>query len=137
MVTEMPPLDRNDEGKGSFAQYRYGLVPNNAKVTLRLAGSNPFQDELAGILDSGASPIETAMQRRTPQQDAVDAPIEVRLFAGSRVSGVVGFIPRGLESVVDEALSRLDIKGRRQRIPARIVRKGGMYRVELLMGETR
>jgi hypothetical protein len=137
MVTEIPSIDRNDEGKGSFAQYRFGLAPNNAKVTLRLAGSNPFQDELAGIVESAAAPIETAMQRRTPQQDAVDAPIEVRLFAGSRVSGVVGYVPRGLESVVDEALSRLDIKGRRQRIPARIVRKGGLYRVELLMGQTR
>lgn len=137
MVTELPPIDRNDVGRGSFAQYRFGLQPNNAKVTMILAGSNPFQDELAGIVESGAAPIETAMSRRTPQQDAVDAPIEVRLFAGSRVSGVVGYVPRGLESVVDEALSRLDITGRRQRIPVRIVRKAGRYRVELLMGLTR
>ena len=86
---------------------------------------------------SGAGPLETAISRRSMQQDAQDAPIEVRLFTGSRVSGPVGWVPRGLESIVDEALSRLDINGRKQRIPVEIVRKGGLYRVELLMGQTR
>ena len=38
---------------------------------------------------------------------------------------------------VDEALSRLDLNSRKQRIPAVIVRSGGRLRVELLMGQTR
>lgn len=133
----MTDFDRNDVGKGSFREYRYGLVPNNARVRMRLAGSNPAQDALREIVESGASPLETAISRRSPQEDAVDAPIEVRLFTGSRVSPPVGWIPRGLESIVDEALSRLDIAGRKQRIPVEIVRKGGLFRVDLLMGQTR
>lgn len=137
MAQEYPEVDRNDRGKGSFSQYRYGLVPNNARVRMRLAGSNPFQEELRAIVDSGASPLETAFSRRTQMEDSIDAPIEVRLFTGSRVSGPVGWIPRGLESIVDEALSRLDLASRKQRIPAQIVRQGGQFRVELLMGQTR
>jgi hypothetical protein len=130
-------FDRGDLGKGSFRDYRYGLVPNNARVRMRLAGSNPAQDALREIAESGAAPLETAISRRSQQEDATDAPIEVRLFTGSRVSPPVGWIPRGLESIVDEALSRLDIAGRKQRIPVEIVRKGGLFRVELLMGQTR
>ena len=137
MATELPEFDRNDVGKGSFNNYRYGLVPNNARVRLRLAGSNPYQEALKELVESGASPLETAVSRRSQQEDATDAPIEVRLFTGTRVSGPVGWIPRGLESVVDEALSRLDMAGKKQRIPAQIVRKGGLYRVELLMGQTK
>ena len=137
MASEYPEPDRNDRGKGSFSDYRYGLNPNNARVRMRLAGSNPHQDVLREIVESSAAPLETAISRRSQQQDAEDAPIEVRLFTGSRVSGPVGWIPRGLESVVDETLSRLDIAGRKQRIPAEIVRKGGLYRVELLIGQTK
>ena len=114
MALEFPDTDRNDRGKGSFAQYRYGLVPNTVRVRLRLAGSNPHQRELQGLLDSGAGPLETAFARRSQQEDRVDAPIEVRLFTGTRVSGPVGWIPRGLESIVDEALSRLDLNTRKQ-----------------------
>ena len=137
MATELPDFDRNDLGKGSFSNYKYGLVPNNARVRMRLAGSNPHQVALKEIVESGAGPLETAMGRRSQQQDAEDAPIEVRLFTGSRVSGPVGYVPRGLESIVDEALSRLDIHGKKQRIPVEIIRKGGLYRVELVMGATR
>lgn len=137
MVQEFPDVERNDRGKGSFSQYRYGLLPNNQRVRLRLAASNDYQRELQEILDSGASPLETAFSRRSQQEDSIDAPIEVRLFTGTRVSGPVGFIPRGLESIVDEALSRLDLNARKQRIPAVIVRSGGRLRVELLMGQTR
>lgn len=136
MSDELPEFDRNDRGKGGFSQYRYGLRPNNARVRMRLAGSNPYQAELAEILAHGSS-LETAFAKRTPQEDSVDAPIPVRLFTGARVSSTVGWIPRGLESIVDETLSRLDIAGRKQRIPAVIVRKGGLLRVELLMGQTR
>jgi len=134
MVTEMPEFDRNDRGKGSLHQYRGVLVPSNGRVRLRLAGSNPVQPLLAEIADAEA---ETAISRRSQKDEAVDAPIEVRLFTGSRVVGPVGWVPRGFESVVDEALSRLDIAGRKPRIPAAIVRKGGLYRVELLIGQTR
>ncbi len=136
MTIALPEFDRNDRGRGSFDNYRYALVPNNVRVRLRLAGSNAFQAELAELYAAG-NELETAISRRNQQQDAQDAPIEVRVFTGSRVSGPVGFVPRGLESVVDEALSRLDIRGRKLRIPARIVRKRGGYRVELLMGKTR
>lgn len=134
MVTEMPEFDRNDRGKGSLHQYRGVLVPSNGRVRLRLAGSNAVQPLLAEIADAEA---ETAISRRSQKDEAVDAPIEVRLFTGSRVVGPVGWVPRGFESVVDEALSRLDIAGRKPRIPAAIVRKGGLYRVELLIGQTR
>jgi len=137
MASDIPDFDRNDLGKGSFSHYRFALVPNNARVRLRLAGSNPHQQLLKEIAQGDANPLETAISRRTQQQDAEDAPIEVRLFTGSRVSGPVGWVPRGLESIVDEALSRLDIAGRKQRIPVEVVRKGGLYRVELLMGQTR
>ncbi|MDF1478936.1 hypothetical protein PYV02_07530 [Leifsonia sp. H3M29-4] len=134
MATEMPEFDRNDRGKGSLHQYRGVLVPSNARVRLRLAGSNAVQPLLAEIADAEA---ESAISRRSQKDEAVDAPIEVRLFTGSRVVGPVGWVPRGFESVVDEALSRLDMAGRKPRIPAVIVRKGGLYRVELLIGQTR
>ena len=133
----MPTHDRNDLGKGKLSQYRGVLVPNNARVRITLAGSNPYQHELKEIVESGATPLETAISKRSQQQEGQDAEIEVRLFTGARVSPPVGWVPRGLESVVDEALGRLDIQGRKQRIPVQIVRKGGLYRVELLIGATR
>lgn len=133
----MPTHDRNDLGKGKLSQYRGVLVPNNARVRITLAGSNPYQHELKEIVESGATPLETAISKRSQQQEGQDAEIEVRLFTGARVSPPVGWVPRGLESVVDEALGRLDIQGRKQRIPVQIVRKGGLYRVELLIGTTK
>jgi hypothetical protein len=135
MALEHPQFERGDLGKGSFKDYRLGLVPNNERVRMILAGSNPAQETLAQLF--GQEGLETATPRRTQAQDAADDPIEVRLFTGSRVSGPVGFIPRGLESVVDETLSRLDIAGRKQRIPVEIVFKRGSYRVHLLTGQTR
>ena len=133
----MPDLDRNDLGKGSLNHYRGVLVPVNARVRIRLAGSNAFQQELKAIVDSGGTQLATATSRRSQQQEGADTEIEVRLFTGSRVSGPVGMVPRGLESVVDEALSRLDMRDQKQRIPAEIVRKRGLFRVELLIGQTR
>jgi hypothetical protein len=133
----MAAFDRNDLGKGSLNQFRGVLVPVNARVRIRLAGSNQFQQELKQISDSGDAQLTTATARRTQQQEGADAEIEVRLFTGSRVTGPVGFVPRGLESVMDEALSRLDISGQNQRIPVEIVRKRGLFRVELLIGLTR
>ena len=132
-----PVFDSNDRGKGSLSQYRGVLQPTNARVRIRLAGSNPHQETLRDIVDSGASPLETAIGKRTQQEEGQDAPIEVRLFTGSRVSAVVGMVPRGLEAVVDETLGRLDTLGRKPRIPVEIIRKGGLYRVELLIGLTK
>ncbi len=130
-------LDRNDRGKGSLSDYRGVLEPANARVTIRLAGCNLYQAELAAILALGAENLETATARRSLEQERVDAPIEVRLFTGTRVSGPVGWVPRGLESVIDETLARLDVRGKKQRIPVAVVSKGGKYRVDLLVGLTR
>jgi hypothetical protein len=102
-----------------------------------LADSSAHQDELAAVLESGDTAVETAMPARSIEQERVDAEIEVRLFTGRRVSGVVGIVPRGLESVVDENVRRLDDRGDKPRIPARITGSPGSYRVELLMGAIR
>lgn len=128
-------LPKEDRGFGSFDQYRYDLRPRNRRVTIVLANSDPYQDELRTIVEAGDAQAETAISPRTVQQEGVDAPIEVRLFTGRRVSGVVGSIPRGLESIVDETLRRLDDKGEKPRIPARVVELKGRYRVELLIGQ--
>ena len=88
-----------DLGKGSFDDYVYDLRPKNRRVTMTLAGSDPHQDELRAIVETGELTAETAISPRTIEQERVDAPIEVRLFTGRRVSGVVGSIPRGLESM--------------------------------------
>ncbi len=126
-----------DQGSGSFNDYDYNLAPRNKRVTITLADSDPCQDELRTILEAGETAAETAISPRTIEQERVDAEIPVRLFTGRRVSGVVGSIPRGLESVIDETLRRLDDKGEKARIPARIVGKPGALRVELLMGRLR
>ncbi len=127
-------LPRDDRGFGSFDDYVYNLAPRNKRVTIVLAGSDPHQDELRELAESGATEFETAISPRSMQAEGQDAPIEVRLFTGRRVSGVVGSVPRGLESVVDENLRRLDDKGLKVRIPVRLDSKGGRYRVVLLMG---
>ena len=129
-----PDLPRDDRGFGSFDDYVYNLAPRNKRVTIVLAGSNPHQQELRELAESDATGFETAMSPRTLEGERVDAPIEVRLFTGRRVSGVVGSIPRGLESVIDENLRRLDDKGVKARIPVRIEKKREGYRVVLLMG---
>lgn len=128
-----PELPRGDRGRGSFDDYRYNLRPKNRRVTMTLAASDPCQDELARIVEVGGE-LETAISPRSIEQERVDAPIDVRLFSGSRVSAPVGRIPRGLESVIDDTLRRLDDAGQKPRIPARIVSKGGALRVQLLMG---
>lgn len=127
-------LPKGDRGKGSFDDYTYGLIAKNKRVTITLADSDPCQDELRTIVESGDLEAETAMSPRTIEQERVDAGMPVRLFTGQRVSGVVGSVPRGLESVIDETLRRLDDVGDKPRIPARIVGKPGALRVQLLMG---
>jgi hypothetical protein len=130
-------LPKDDRGSGSFDDYKYNLLPNKAKTTLRLANSTPHQEELQRIIDSGESQLETAISRRSLEEERTDAPMVIRLFSGSRVTGVVGTIPRGLEPVIDEALSRLESNGKKVRIPASIEKTRSGWRVDLLVGETR
>lgn len=126
-------LPREDRGFGSFDDYVYNLSPRNKRVTIVLANSDPYQEELRELAEAGGE-FETAISARTVQAEGQDASIEVRLFTGRRVSGPVGMVPRGLESVVDETLRRLDDKGLKARIPVRIDKKREGYRVVLLMG---
>lgn len=126
---------KSDAGSGSFDDYKYGLEPKNAKVVIRLAGSDPYQSDLATLIGEGD--LATAGGQRTLEDERVDAPMNVRLFTGTKVTGVVGTVPRGLEAVVSEALSRLEERGEKQRIPVRVIRTKAGLRVELLMGETR
>jgi hypothetical protein len=131
------PLDKGDSGDGKLADYAYGLLARNRRIRLTLAGSDGCQDELRSVLEQASGEIETAISPRTQAQDREDAPIVVRLFTGRRVSGPVGMVPRGLESVVDENLRRLDDAFGVARIPVEIVTKRGRLRVQLLMGAVR
>ena len=130
-------LPRDDRGSGSFDDYRFNLLPNKTRTTLRLANSTPHQEELQRIIDSGESELETAISRRTAEEERTDAPMDIRLFSGSRVTGVVGRIPRGLEPVIDEALGRLDGAGKKARIPVSVQKTRSGWRVDLLIGRTR
>ena len=130
-------LPSDDRGSGSFDDYKYNLLPNKTRTTLRLANSAPYQSELQRIIDSGESELETAISRRSAEEERTDAPMDIRLFSGSRVTGIVGRIPRGLESVIDEALSRLDGAGKKARIPASVQKTRSGWRVDLLIGRTR
>jgi len=131
------PLERTDRGEGKLNDYAYGLLARNRRIRMTLAGSDACQDELQAILEQEAGEVQTAISPRTQAQDREDAPIVVRLFTGRRVSGPVGMVPRGLESVVDENLRRLDDALGIARIPVEIVRKRGRLRVQLLMGAVR
>lgn len=128
---------KSDRGMGHFDDYNFGLIARNKSITIVLAGSDQYQEELRVTFDSGDAEIFTAITPRTLDQERTDDPIVVRLFTGRRVSGPVGSIPRGLESVVDETLRRLDDTVGTARIPVRVLNKRGVYRVELLMGAVR
>ena len=131
-------LPKTDRGSGSFDDYVGVLVPKNKKVTIRLANSDPHQDELATLAAEPEDSLTTATPGRSIADEGIDAPIEVRIFASRRVSGVVGTVPRGLESAYDEAVRRLDGRGDKPRIPVKVVatKKHG-YRVDLLIGLTK
>jgi hypothetical protein len=124
-----------DQGRGRLEDYKFDLLPANKNVTIRLAGSDPHQDLLGDLM--GLEVIETAIARRTDEEERTDAPIVVRLFADGRIVGPVGRVPRGLEAAVLEAISRLDTAGRKPRIPVEIVRTKQGLRVDLRMGDTR
>lgn len=128
---------KSDRGMGHLDDYSFGLIARNKGITMVLAGSDPYQDELRTIVESGESEFETAISPRSIAQERTDEPIQVRLFTGRRVSGPVGSVPRGMEAIVDETLRRLDDTIGTARIPVRITQKSGRYRVELLMGAVR
>jgi hypothetical protein len=136
-TTGDPDLPKHDRGAGSFDNYLYDLIPRNRDVTVRLADATPHQDEIAGLADGDPALLMTATPARTIELERVDAPIEVRVFSGTRVSGVIGVVPRGLESVYDEAVRRLDGRGDKPRIPVAVVKTKHGWRVDLLMGRTK
>lgn len=131
-------LPKDDRGSGSFDDYVGVLVPKNKNIIIRLANSTPHQDELAALAAEDPESLTTATPARSMDDERVDAPIEVRIFSGRRVSGVVGTVPRGLESIYDEAVRRLDGRGSKPRIPVAVVQtKRNGYRLDLLIGQTK
>jgi hypothetical protein len=128
-------FSKHDAGTAALDDFTYELRPKNTRITIRLAGSNPYQDELGRL--AGDSDLQTAGGRRTVDEERIDAPMDIRLFADSRITGVVGTVPRGFESAVTEALNRLEEAGRKPRIPVRIVETRHGLRVELKLGATR
>jgi hypothetical protein len=123
----------SDSGSGKLSEYKYNLHPANKRVVIRLADSDPYQDELASL--EGEENLVTFIAPRTIEEERTDAPMPVRFFTGRRMSGIVGFVPRGLEPAVIEALTRIEGRSN-NRIPASIIKKGGKLRVVLLMGQT-
>lgn len=129
--------DRADRGRGTLRDYTYTLVPRFPSTTIRLAASDPCAAEIAEVLAASTGPLEAFVERRHPAEDRVDAPMAVRIHLGDELSGVVGYIPRGLEAVPQELLSRIARRGGRERIPAMVVRTRYGLRVDLLVGRVR
>ncbi|MEJ1231216.1 MAG: hypothetical protein WDM88_12125 [Galbitalea sp.] len=50
-------------------------MPNNRRVTLRLAGSDPFQDELGSLL--AEENLQLFIAARTIEEERTDAPMPV------------------------------------------------------------
>ena len=123
-----------DAGRGSLNDYRYDLIPAKRTTTMRLAGSDPFQAELA---EFAGQEVQLFFAKRTIEEERTDAPLPARIFAERRMSGIVGYIPRGLEPVIFEAISRLENAGRLARIPGVVASTRHGLRVDLLMGQTR
>ncbi|MDM4762592.1 hypothetical protein QT381_06195 [Galbitalea sp. SE-J8] len=126
---------RTDAGAGSLRDYRYDLVPANRRVTMTLAGSDPAQEEIARIATLGEP--RAFVGKRTIEEERTDAPVAVRIFSDRSMSGVVGYVPRGLESVVLEAVARLERSGEDSRLPVKLTRTRRGWRVVLLLGLTR
>lgn len=133
-------LPKNDRGAAKFDDYDYDLVPRKRDVTMRLAASDPHQELLSTLWSEVGDDLDslvTATPARTLNLERVDSPIEVRLFSGRSVTGVVGRVPRGFEGVYDDAVRRLDGRGDKPRIPVGLVRTKAGFRVNLLIGMTR
>ena len=58
-----PPAGRSRTG--SFDDYDYNLTAKNKRITITLADSDPYQDELRTIVESGELSAETAISPRT------------------------------------------------------------------------
>lgn len=115
-------------------------MPKKRDLTMRPAASDPHQDALAdlfALFKADEDALVTATPARTLDLERVDSPIEVRLFSGRSVTGVIGRVPRGFEGVYDEAVRRLDCRGDKPRIPVGLVRTKAGIRVDLLIGMTR
>ncbi|MCU1425986.1 MAG: hypothetical protein JWM51_2277 [Microbacteriaceae bacterium] len=128
---------KGDAGAGSFDDYAFDLIPKNKQVVVVLAGSEPFRDEIARVESAGSEELQVFIAKRTVEEERTDAAMPVRFFIDSRMTGIVGFVPRGLEPVMLVALGRLEPAGRPSRIPAEIRRTKTGLRVALLMGKTR
>lgn len=126
--------DRHDLGSGSLSDYTYSLYPRFLQVTIRLAGSAPFAIELTQLRALSRPPCEAFVERRLPSEERVDAPMPVRLWLDNELSGVVGFVPPGLEAPVDACLGRLSDRGLAPRIPCEIVATRHGLRVVLEIG---
>jgi hypothetical protein len=126
---------RSDSGRGSLNDYSYGLVPKKASTVIQLAGSDQYRGEIEKYLS--VDDVQAFVSRRTLEEERTDAPIAVRLFVDRGMSGIVGWVPRGLEPAVLEAIARLEEQSKTVRIPVAIIAKRGALRVELLMGLTR
>jgi hypothetical protein len=129
------PYPKNDSGSGQLRDYGFDLIPTNKRVYIQLADSDPHQDALEPLKDADA--VQAFVSRRTPEEERTDAPLAVRFFVDSRMTGVVGMVPPGLEPVVFEAMTRLENAGQSTRIPAEIVTTKNGLRVNLKMGQTR
>ncbi|RFA16285.1 hypothetical protein B7R21_02590 [Subtercola boreus] len=136
-ATSEPVFGRKDRGSGKLGDYGYDMRPKNARVRLQLAGSDPFQQAIADVLAKGVSELQVFIPRRSAEEERTDAPVAVRFFVDSRMTPVVGFVPRGLEAVALDTLARLEAAGRSPRIPAAIVKSRAGLRVDLLLGQTR
>lgn len=125
---------KHDAGKGSLDDYRFDLTPKSKNTVIRLAGSDAHQEAINQA--DTAQELAAVIARRTEEEERTDAPMPVRLFADGKLLGPVGQVPRGLEGVVNEAISRLEMAGRKPRIPADVRRSRHGLRVDLLMGKT-
>jgi hypothetical protein len=135
---EKPPdfsaLDKHDLGAGSLADFSYTLYPRFRSVFIRLADSSPYGEEIAKVRALGAEFVDAFVERRRQEEERIDAPMPVRFWIGDELTGIVGYVPRGLEAPVDMCLGRLSDRGAGARIPAFIASTRYGLRVNLLIG---
>jgi hypothetical protein len=126
---------KTDAGSGQLKDYGYDLVPLKKGTVIQLAGSADHQDVLGPLVN--AESVQAFIAPRTAEEERTDAPIPVRFFVDSRMTSIVGMVPRGLEPAVLETLVRLERAGKSTRIPAAVVSTKNGLRVNLLIGATR
>ncbi|RFA18013.1 hypothetical protein [Subtercola boreus] len=136
-ATGVPVFAKKDSGSGKLNDFSYDMRPKNGRVTVQLAGSDPHQEAIGDVLAKGPGELVVFIGRRTAEEERTDAPVAVRFFVDSRMTPIVGYMPRGLEAVALDTLSRLEELGRSTRIPAEIVKTRSGLRVNLLFGLTR